>query len=165
MNYFKDENGQVFAFEGDGSQDAYIPGHLVAMTDEEIVKHLNPPVVLTAGRVDEERDRRIAAGYTFNGVLYQTERQADRENILGAQGTSLAAMFAGAQEGDLRWSTPESDFFWIAADNSRVPMDAQTTQAFAQGAMAYKAKLVIAGSNLKGMTPIPADYADDKWWP
>lgn len=117
--------------------------------------------------VDAERDRRVADGYYFDGKLYQTESQDDRENILGAAYTSMAAIMAGAQKGDLRWNPayPDSDFFWIAADNSRTSMDAQTTQEFARGAMAYKSRLVVAGSNLKAMEPIPEDYADDKWWP
>lgn len=43
MKYFKDTNGNVYAYESDGSQDAYIRPDLVAMTDEEVTTHLNPP--------------------------------------------------------------------------------------------------------------------------
>ena len=166
MKFFRDEiTGDVFAFEADGSQDDYIRPGLVEMTTEEVEQHRNPAVVLDGAQVDAERDRRIAAGFVFNEVLFQTERQADRENILGAAYASLAAIVGGAQPGDLRWSDPDRDFFWIAADNSRVPMDAQTTQSFTMGAMSYKTKLIVACSNLKAMSPIPADFADDKWWP
>lgn len=117
-------------------------------------------------QVDRERDRRISEGFVFEGVRYQTESQSDRENILGALGTALAAITVdGAQAGNLRWADPKFDFFWIAADNSRVPMDAQTCLAFARAAVARKSLLVIAGNNLKQLDPIPQDYTDDKYWP
>lgn len=43
MKYFKDTNNQVYAYEADGSQDAFIPTNLVAMTPEEVQAHLTPP--------------------------------------------------------------------------------------------------------------------------
>lgn len=43
MKYFKDENNQVFAYEADGSQDAFILHDLVAITDEEADLIRNPP--------------------------------------------------------------------------------------------------------------------------
>lgn len=102
----------------------------------------------------------------FEGVAYQTENASDRENILGALGTALAAITVdGAQAGEFRWADPKFDFFWIAADNTRVPMDAQTCLAFARAAVARKSLLVIAGNTIKQMDPIPQDYTDDKWWP
>lgn len=42
MKYFKDENGKVFAFELDGSQDAYTTDKMVQMTDDEVDRHINP---------------------------------------------------------------------------------------------------------------------------
>lgn len=42
MKYFK-KNGQVFAFESDGSQDDLIADEFVAMSDNETAAHLNPP--------------------------------------------------------------------------------------------------------------------------
>lgn len=45
MKYFKDTNtGEVFAYEADGSQDEFIPVHLVAMTPSEVQEHLTPPL-------------------------------------------------------------------------------------------------------------------------
>ena len=41
MKYYK-LNGEVFAFEDDGSQDDYITKDMVRMTDLEVDKHLNP---------------------------------------------------------------------------------------------------------------------------
>lgn len=95
------------------------------------------PLPLTDADVDAERDRRIANGFIFEDVYYQS-RQDDRENIAGASTAALGAIVAGAQIGNLRWHGGDSDFVWIAADNSTHTMDAQTMFAFGQTAMAHK---------------------------
>lgn len=103
-----------------------------------------------SGSVDAERDRRIDAGFEFEGVRYQS-RPGDRENIAGAAVIALA---------DPAYSTG-----WIAADNSVVEMDAPTLLRFGRAAADHKQALIFAARQLKDMQPIPADYADDKWWP
>lgn len=50
MKYFI-LNGEVFAFEADGSQDDYITDGMVMMTDEEVDRHVNPEKYLS----DSER--------------------------------------------------------------------------------------------------------------
>ncbi|WP_422402568.1 hypothetical protein [Pseudomonas sp. GZD-209] len=122
------------------------------------------PVSIGASEVDAERDRRIDAGVMFQGVMYQS-RATDRENIAGAAQLGFMAVVAGAQPGDLRWSNPGEDYAWIATDNSLVRMDAQTVVAFGKVAAERKQMLVFAGRDLKDSSPIPVDYADDKWWP
>ena len=42
MKYYKNNDGKVFAFEADGSQDEYIGENLILMTDDEVAIHLNP---------------------------------------------------------------------------------------------------------------------------
>jgi len=121
--------------------------------------------LVATDQIDAERDRRVALGLTFQDHHYQTRTTSDRENILGAMNNALAAIMAGAKAGNLRWADPQTDFVWIASDNQRVPMDAQTTLAFGQAAMARKSQLVLAGSTLKAMEPIPQNFADDQWWP
>lgn len=121
-----------------------------------------PPSNPTA-MIDAERDRRIAAGFMFGGKLYQS-RPEDRENISGAALAALAAQISGAEPGNLRWHGGDSDFVWIAADNSLTPMDAQTMFAFGQAAMAHKQAHIFAGRALKDAVPIRADYADDSHW-
>lgn len=122
-----------------------------------------PVPVVTSDQVDAERDRRIAAGFIFQGKLYQS-RPEDRENMAGASIAALAAMGNGALPNDFRWHGGDSDFVWIAEDNSLTPMDAQTMFALGQTAMAHKQALIFKARALKNMDPIPADYADDKWW-
>ena len=46
MKYYR-LNGDVWAFEADGSQDELITDDYLAMTDEEIDKHINPEKYLT----------------------------------------------------------------------------------------------------------------------
>jgi len=131
-----------------------------------IVTTTDPPavVLVTPDMIDAERGRRIAAGFTFGGVTYQS-RDEDRENITGASLAALAAIRSGATAGDYRWHGGASDFQWIAADNSLNTMDAQTMFAFGQAAMAHKQAHIFAARALKDADPIPADYADDGYWP
>lgn len=119
---------------------------------------------VTPAMVDAERDRRMDAGIVFEGVQFQSKAN-DRENITGAALLATMAMMKGAAAGNLKWSDPERDFVWIAADNSTVTMDAPTVAEFGQAAAARKQALIYAGRELKDMESIPADYADDKWWP
>ena len=114
--------------------------------------------------VDAERDRRIDGHFTFNGVTYQS-RPEDRENMAVGSTSALAAITQGAQPGELRWHGGNKDFAWIAADNSKVPMDAQTMLALGQAAMAHKQTHIFAGRALKDSGAIPADFAADRHWP
>lgn len=123
-----------------------------------------PPYEPNAGDVDKERDQRIDAGIEFQNIIFQS-RATDRENIAGAAQLGFMAVMAGAQPGDLRWSSPDQDFAWIASDNSLVPMDAHTVVAFGKAAAERKQALIFAARKLKDMESIPVDYADDKWWP
>ncbi|MBB4120681.1 DUF4376 domain-containing protein [Martelella radicis] len=114
--------------------------------------------------IDAERDRRIAAGFVFRGILYQS-RAEDRENIAGAATAALGAMINGAEADDYRWHGGDSDFVWIAADNSTNRMDAATMYAFGQAALAHKQAHIFAARALKDLSPIPTDFAADRHWP
>lgn len=114
--------------------------------------------------IDSERDRRIAAGFNFGGVSYQS-RPEDRENVMGAATAALGAMMQGAQAGDYRWHGGDSDFMWIAADNSTHVMDAQTVYAFGLAAMEHKTAHIFAARAIKDSDPIPFDFTDNGYWP
>lgn len=134
--------------------------------ENETFSESQPELVVSISSVDvdKERDRRIDAGIQFQGVTFQS-RATDRENIAGAAQLGFMAMVAGAQAGDLRWSSPNADFAWISSDNTLVPMDAQTVVAFGRAAAERKQALIFAARQLKDMESIPIDYTDDKWWP
>ncbi|WP_295460526.1 DUF4376 domain-containing protein [uncultured Pseudomonas sp.] len=113
--------------------------------------------------VTRERDRRIAAGFTFDGKIFQS-RQTDRENIMGNAQLAFMAVAGGAEAGNLRWADANSDFAWIAADNTLVPMDAPTMLAFAKASAAQKARLIFKAREIKDIVPQPTDVTDDKLW-
>lgn len=137
----------------------------IALSADEIAQQAAAEHDAMSLLVDAERDRRVELGFEFQDKHYQTRGAGDRENILGAMNNALAAIMNGTKEGELRWADPAKEFFWIAADNSRVPMDAQTALALGQAATARKSALVQAGSDLKAMATIPQDFTADKWWP
>jgi len=112
--------------------------------------------------IDAERDRRIAKGFLFNGVLYQS-RDGDLANISGAAVLALGAIIGGTQPGNLRWHGGATDFEWIADDNTRHPMDAQTVMAFGAVAANWKSAHIFAANDLKANPP--TDYASDQYWP
>ncbi|MCV0350200.1 MAG: DUF4376 domain-containing protein [Nitratireductor sp.] len=132
----------------------------------------NEPKPITPAMVDFERDRRIALGFLFEGVHYQS-RPEDRENIDGAKSLATDAVtIHNAEPGNLRWqhlvdpSLPDKDFGWIAADNSVTPMDAQTMMRFGYAALNHKQAHIFAARVLKLSDPIPADFAtNEAYWP
>ena len=118
--------------------------------DESLVsENLNKQRAERSALVNIERDRRINQGFLFNGVRFQS-RADDRENIKGAV---MIAMY------DLTYSSD-----WIAEDNSIVHMDAPTLFAFGRTAAEHKQHLIFKARQIKDMSPIPADFTDDKWW-
>lgn len=127
-----------------------------------------PPVIIPVDpyEVDRELNQRVSYGFVYAGKAYVTETQSQMNDILGKLGDATAAILIdGAQPGDLRWANPAYDFAWSAADNSLVPMDAQTCLAFTRAAVRRKEALVAASLAIKAMNPIPQDYRDDKYWP
>ena len=61
MKYFI-LNGEVFAFEADGSQDEYITEHMVKMSDDEVDRHVNPEKYLSDNerlQLDRERMQKL----------------------------------------------------------------------------------------------------------
>lgn len=126
-----------------------------------------PPIPTT--HVDRERDRRIDAGFVFDGVLYQSD-ESSRENIGGAKSVASDAIALGALAGDFGWQRlldPDATetFQWIATDNSLHSMDAQTVVRFGYAAMAHKQDMIFKARSLKAMDPIPADFAtNDAYW-
>jgi hypothetical protein len=130
---------------------------------------IDAPPPITTTHVDRERDRRIDAGFVFDGVRYQSD-EGSRENIAGAKSAASDAIALGALAGDFGWQRlldPDAaeTFVWIATDNSLHPMDAQTVVRFGYAAMAHKQDMIFKARSLKAMDPIPADFAsNDAYW-
>lgn len=139
---------------------------LIVSTPAPLVDDYVPgPAPVPSEAVNAERDRRIVAGFDFNGVRFQS-RPEDRENIMGAFSMADTALTVGGkQPGDLRWHDGDEDFVFIAEDNTRVPMDAVTVLGLGKAAAAQKSAMTFAANDLKKMNPIPADFTDDRHWP
>lgn len=103
----------------------------------------------TTAEVDRLRDAKIAGGFTFAGTHFQTDAQSVKRIAGAASAAHVAITQDSAQVGDLRWADPDSDFQWIATDNSLVSMDAHTAVAFGRAYMAFERALVFAASAIK----------------
>lgn len=90
MKYFRDAAGRIYAFEADGSQDAFIPAGLTAISAEEVQDLTRPPA---ADPVPASVSRFQAfAAMDAAGVLDQAEQAV-------AQAGRLAQLaWANAQE-------------------------------------------------------------------
>jgi hypothetical protein len=124
---------------------------------------LQTPTVLP-GQVTQEAARRMVSGFAFQGRTFQSDVESQKR-AAGAVTMAILAVIAGKQPGDLRWHDGDDDFYWIASDNARVPMDSQTVVAFGKAAGEWESQHVYAARKLKDMQPIPLDYTDDKHWP
>lgn len=121
---------------------------VIGCTYEDGVFTAPPSAPTIPADINAERDRRIDGGFVFEGIVYQSDREA-RENIDAAATAALGAIMAGAKDGDLRWHGGKTDFAWIAADNSLHTMDARTVCRFGQAAMAHRQHMIFRARQLK----------------
>lgn len=119
---------------------------------------------ITGAMVDAERDRRIDAGLTWQGKLWQSDADS-RENINGSYSSALAYLLSGGQPDEVYWSDPNTPLTWLAEDNSLVTMTPAMMIDFGNAALAHKKAHIFAARTIKDMDPIPTDFTDDKWWP
>lgn len=115
-----------------------------------------PRPSLTAMDVNAERDRRLRR-FTFEGREYDYIDGKGSDQKIAKRG-NIAAVAVITGEG---W--PEG-FEWIAADNSKVPMDAKTFLNFSKAGADWEDRIMHAARRLKDMSPIPADFTDDSRW-
>ncbi len=52
MNFYKDQKGNVYAYESDGSQDAFIPKNLTPINPEEAAALSSPVISLPQAKVN-----------------------------------------------------------------------------------------------------------------
>lgn len=100
-----------------------------------------------AGRIDAERDRRLAQ-FRFDGVLFDGDSAA-RARIAQAFTLAALAVDRGAEEDDCHWHGEKTPFVWIAADNQPVQMCAPTVKRLGTAAMAHERQLMLAARALK----------------
>lgn len=123
-----------------------------------------PPAPNWSALINAERDRRILENFRYRGVPYNFD-EVSKGRISGASVMALAAMGQGAQPGNPYWHGGATPFVWVASDNSLNAMDAQTCFAFGLAAAEHDRAHIYAAYALKATDPVPADFADDAYWP
>lgn len=129
---------------------------------QSVIASFNP-VAVRPDQINKERDRRIAGGFRFGEHLYDSDDKS-RTMIAEAGMRAMVAIISGAQTGDLRWDGDSEDFYWIAADNQKVAMDAQTTVDLAAACQEHVKRHNWKARALKDQSPIPANYQADEHW-
>lgn len=97
-------------------------------------------------------EARIAAGYTWNGKLFEIDNDS-RANINGAGSMASALVASGAAA---QWP---ADFGWVAADNTIVPMTAAQVIAFGLAVGFYYSGVVLRERILGNAVAAAADLA------
>jgi len=120
--------------------------------------------VIDSTDVDVERDARISTGFKFFGKSYAMD-EISKARIAYMATLAGFAVGAGAAAGNYRWHGGDTDFVWIADDNSLNPMDAPTVFAFGQAAATWEMNCIFAARALKDTSPIPTDYQNPSYWP
>lgn len=99
--------------------------------------------------IDAARDQRMNSGFTFEGVRYDSDPEA-QTNLMGAVLKGMIAVALGAPETDFyRWGSADEDFAWIAQDNTRTRMDIATQRRLAEAGAAWKSAHIFAARTKK----------------
>jgi len=141
--------------------DAAIANGEARIAEVEASGMTRPP---SASAVNAERDRRIAAGFDWNGKTFQSDRDS-RENIAGAATSAVSFIVSGGSPDEVYWQSPDTPFVWLATDNTEVQMTPEQVIDFGNAAMAHKKAHIFAARTLKDMAEIPQDFTADKYWP
>ena len=84
MKHYKDEENNIFAYESDGSQDAFIKKGLVAVSDEDLATLRAPTTDQLLQQLTQARKEQETQGVTINNIRYAGDpgnRQALQEAI------------------------------------------------------------------------------------
>jgi len=136
MKYFKNpENGEVFAYESDGSQDAFIAANLLAMSDEEVANHLAPSPVDYAALIASRRYTAETSGIVVGGVEVDTGR--DSQALI--TGAALNAVIDPSYI--CNWKTPAG---FVQLDAQTLLGVATTLRAHVQSCFDREAELLAA---------------------
>ncbi len=153
---------EIHAFDGNGKY----AGVYIA-TDEQFSKTgltegTEPVKIVTSYMINLERDRRIDAGFTFDGHVFQADDVSLRK-INGAATGAIIAKGLGADPTSANWAADGSEFSWVSADNTIIPMSPDAVLAFGMTALAHVDAHTKSARVLKD-TP-QDDYAADAHWP
>lgn len=115
--------------------------------------------------INAERDHRIQSGFTFANTAFDSKPE-DQKRISGAALLAFMAIVTGQGEANnYAWAGANTTFAWISQNNDIIPMDAPTMVEFGKTAAEWERSHIFAARQLKDMDPIPADYANNVYWP
>lgn len=133
MIYFKNRNGEVFAYETQSEREAFGAVDLVAMTQEEIEAHLNPAAIIGPDTIAARRYQAEVAGITISGMRVETD---DRAKLL-INGAAVEAMLDA--EYVMQWKTPEG---FVELTGAQVIAIARAVRAHVQACFDLEAELL-----------------------
>ena len=84
MKHYKDVLNNIYAYESDGSQDAFIKEGLVPISDEDLAAMIAPTTEQLLSQLTSARKAQERQGVTINGIRYAGDpgnRQALQEAI------------------------------------------------------------------------------------
>jgi hypothetical protein len=70
MKHYKDEKNNIFAYESDGSQDAFIKEGLVPISDEDLAAMIAPTTEQLLSQLTAARKEQEQQGVVINGIRY-----------------------------------------------------------------------------------------------
>ena len=94
MKHYRDESNKIYAYESDGSQDAFIKEGLVPISDEDLVLLRAPTTEQLLRQLTAARKEQELQGVVINGVRYAgdpSNRQALQEAIAFTDCLSLSS--------------------------------------------------------------------------
>ena len=118
MKHYKDENGQVYAFESDGSQDDFIPPSLTRITEAEADLIRNPPPTqaeLDALAAIEEKAQKVKA---LNSITVKTSTGKVFDGNESARNNMLSALQAAEflNQTEAGWKLADNSVEMVAVD-------------------------------------------------
>lgn len=122
------------------------------------------PILADHADIMAERDRRIAAHFTFKGHAFDCDA-ASREAIAAMGSVALAAVLRGAPVKDVHWHGGADAFAWLSRANDMAVMDAPTFLKFTAALAAHRSAHVFAARRLKDMPGPISDITADHHWP
>jgi len=93
MKHYKDEKNNIFAYESDGSQDAFIKEGLVPISDEDLAAMIAPTTEQLLSQLSAARKEQERQGVTINDIRYAGDpgnRQTLQEAITYIEDAGLA---------------------------------------------------------------------------
>lgn len=79
MMYFKNEHGDVFAYESEQEREQYGASDLVRMTDEEVAAHLAPATADPSQAIAARRYEAETSGIAWQGHGIATDRESQQK--------------------------------------------------------------------------------------